>query len=69
MAQCPTPKYALVSTFRPVRVLVVDFLKKGLDKKKVFVVRDEAHYFSETLGFSLPSLLVHLAVTSPFAFL
>ena len=40
MAQCP-PKYALVSTFRPIKVLMVDFQKKGLDKK-VFVVHDEA---------------------------
>ena len=35
---------------------MVDFQKKGLDKKKVFVVRDEA------LGFSLPSLLVNSAL-------
>ena len=28
-------------------------------KKRVFVVRDEASYFSETLGFSLLSLLVN----------
>ena len=48
MAQCP-PKYALVTTFRPIKVLMVNFQKKGLDKKKVFVVRHEA------LGFSLPS--------------
>ena len=42
---------------------MVDFQKKGLDKKKVFVVRDEAPYFSEALGFSLPSLLVNPALT------
>ena len=47
MAQCP-PKYALVPTFRPMKVLMVDFQKKGLDKK-VFVVRDEVTYFSKTL--------------------
>ena len=41
---------------------MVDFQKKGLDKKKVFVVRDEAPYFSEALGFSLPSLLVNPAL-------
>ena len=34
-------KYALVSTFRPIKVLMVDFHKKGLDKK-VFIVRDKA---------------------------
>ena len=60
-AQCPPYKYALVSTFRPIKVLMVDFPKKGLDKK-VFVVRDEALYFSEALGFSLPSLLVNPAL-------
>ena len=42
---------------------MVDFQKKGLDKKKVFVVRDEAPYFSEALGFSLPSLLVNPALS------
>ena len=63
-AQCPsTPKYALVSTFRQIKVLIVNFQKKGLDKK-VFVVRDEALYFSEALGFSLPSLLVNPALPS-----
>ena len=41
---------------------MVDFQKKGLDKKKVFAVRDEAPYFSEALGFSLPSLLVNPAL-------
>ena len=43
----PSPKYLLVSTFRPKKVLMVRFLKKNLDKKKVFVVRDEAPHFSE----------------------
>ena len=57
MVQCH-PKYALVSTFRPIKVLMVDFQNKGLDKK-VFVVRAEAPSFSEALGFSLPSLLVN----------
>ena len=37
------------------------YVYKGLDgrsqKKTVFVVRDEASYLSEVLGFSLPSLL------------
>ena len=41
---------------------MVDFQKKGLDKKKVSVGRDEAPYFSEALGFSLPSLLVNPAL-------
>ena len=41
---------------------MVDFQKKDFDKKKVFVVRDEAPYFSEALGFSLPSLLVNPAL-------
>ena len=58
------PKYALVSTFRPIKVLTVDFQKKGLDKKKVFVVRDEVPYFSEALGFNLPSLLVNPALAA-----
>ena len=58
------PKYALVSTFRPIKVLMVDIQKKGLDKKD-FVVRDEALYFSEALGFSLPSLLVNPALSTP----
>ena len=44
-----SPKYALVSAFRPIKVLMVDFPKKGLDKK-AFVVRYEAPYFSEALG-------------------
>ena len=44
---------------------MVDFQKKGLDKKKVFVVRDEVPYFSEVLGFSLPSLLVNPALVVP----
>ena len=56
------PKYALVSTFRPIKVFDGRFPKKGLDKKKDFVVRDEAPYFSEALGFSLPSLLVNPAL-------
>ena len=43
---------------------MVNFQKKGLDKKKVFVVRDEALYFSEALGFSLPSLLVNPALSA-----
>ena len=60
----PPNKYALVSTFRPIKVLMVDFQKKGLDKK-VFVVRDEAHDFSKALGFSLPSLLVNPALPLP----
>ena len=54
--------YALVFTFRPIKVLMVDFRKKGLDKKKVFVVHGEAPYFSEALSFSLPSLLVNPAM-------
>ena len=62
MAQCP-PTYVLVSTFRHIKVLMVDFEKKGLDKK-VFVVRDEAPYFSEALAFSLPSLLVNPALAT-----
>ena len=62
MAQCPSPKYALVSTFRPIKVLRVDFQKKDLHKNKVFVVRAEAPHFSEALGFSLPSLLVNPAL-------
>ena len=41
---------------------MIDFQKKGLDKK-VIVVRDEAPYFSEALGFSLPCLLVNPALT------
>ena len=61
MAQC-LPKYALVSTLRPIKVLMVNFKEKGLDKKKVFVVRVEAPCFSEALGFSLPSLLVNPAL-------
>ena len=40
---------------------MVDFQKKGLNKK-VVVVRDEALYFSEALSFSLPSLLVNPAL-------
>ena len=58
------PTYALVSTFRPIKVLMVDFQTKSLNKKKVFVVRDEAPYFSEALGFSLPSLLVNPVMPS-----
>ena len=58
------PKYALVSTFRLIKVLMIDFQKNGLNKKKVFVVRGEALYFSEALDFSLPSLLVNPALTS-----
>ena len=42
-------------------VLMVDFRKKGLNKK-VSVARDKAPYFSEALGFSLPSLLVNPAL-------
>ena len=61
MAQWP-PKYALVSTFRLIKVLMIDFQKNGLDKKKIFVVRGEAPYFSEALDFSLPSLLVNPAL-------
>ena len=56
------PKHALVSTFRPIKVLMFDFQKKNLDKKKVFGVRDETTYFSEALGFSLPSLLINPAL-------
>ena len=55
--------YALVFTFRPIKVLMVDFRKKGLDKK-VFVVHGEAPYFSEALSFSLPSLLVNPAMVT-----
>ena len=58
----PPPNYALVSTFMPVKVLMVDFQNKGLAKKKIFVVPDEALYFSEALGFSLPSLLLNPAL-------
>ena len=43
---------------------MVDFRKKGLDKKKVFVVQGEAPYFSEALSFSLPSLLVNPAMVT-----
>ena len=50
MAQRPPSEYALVSTFRPIKVLMVDFPKKGLDKK-VFIVRDEAPYFCEAQGY------------------
>ena len=39
---------------------MVDFRKK----KKVFVVPVEAPYFSEALGFSLPSLLVNPALST-----
>ena len=28
MAQCPPPEYALVSTFMPMKILMVDFKKK-----------------------------------------
>ena len=28
------PEYALISTFRPIKVLMVEFQKKDLDKKK-----------------------------------
>ena len=40
------------------------YVYKGLAdrKEKVFIVRDEAPYFSEALGFSLPSLLVNSAL-------
>ena len=55
------PKYALVST---IKVFMVDFQKKGLDKKD-FVVRDETPYFTEALGFSLPSLLINPALVQP----
>ena len=41
---------------------MVDFQKKDLDKKKVFIFREEAPYFSEALGVSLPSLLVNPAL-------
>ena len=53
----PPPKHAFVSTFGPTKVLMVDF------QKKVFVVRDEAPYFFEALGLSLPSLMVNPALT------
>ena len=62
MVQCLPPKYALVSTFRPIKVLRVDFQKKGLHKNKVFVVHAEAPHFSEALGFNLLSLLVNPAL-------
>ena len=65
MAQC-LPKYALVSTLRPIKVLMVNFKEKGLDKKKDFVVRVEAPCFSEALGFSLPSLLVNPALGTAY---
>ena len=42
---------------------MVDFRKKGLDKKKVFVVHAETPYFSKALSFSLPSLLVNPAMS------
>ena len=32
------------------------------ERKKVFAVRDDAPYFSEALGFSLPSLLINPAL-------
>ena len=41
---------------------MVNFLNKGLGEKKFFVVRDEAPYFSEALGFNLPNLLVNPAL-------
>ena len=62
------PKYAIVSTFRPIKVLKVDFRKKGLNKK-VSVARDKTPYFSEALGFSLPSLLVNSALLLMLLFL
>ena len=43
---------------------MVDFPKKGLNEKKVFVVRDEAPYFYEAQGFSLLSLLVNPALVA-----
>ena len=51
-------------TFTHIKVLMVDFQKKDLDKKKIFVVRDEASYFYKTLGFSLPSLLINPALVT-----
>ena len=45
---------------------MIDFQKNGLNKKKVFVVRGGALYFSEALDFSLPSLLVNPALTSMY---
>ena len=53
----PPPKYALVSTFRPIKVWMVDF------QKKVCAVRDETPYFFEALGFTLPCLLVNPALS------
>ena len=44
----------LISTF--IKVLMVNL------QKQVLFVRDEAPYFSEALGFSLPSLLVSPAL-------
>ena len=44
-----------------IKVLKKKVLKK-LSTKKVFIVRDEALYFTEALGFSLPSLLVNPAL-------
>ena len=35
-----------------------------VDLKKIVFVRDEVPYFSEALGFSLPSLLVNPALPS-----
>ena len=61
------PTYAFVSTFRPIKVLMVDFQTKSLNKKKVFVVRDKAPYFSEALGFNLLSLLVNPVVDVGYA--
>ena len=69
MAQWPPPKYAFVSTFRLIKVLMIDFQKKGLDKKKVFVVRSEAPCFSEALDFSQPRLLVNPALVPCLPFL
>ena len=40
-------------------LLMVDFKKKGLDKKKAFIVRDEVSYFSEALGFSGSACLAY----------
>ena len=36
--------------------------KKDIKEKKVYVVRDEARYFSEALGFSPPSAQVNPAL-------
>ena len=50
-----------------IRLIIHLYVYKGLDDRfpkheKVLVVRDKAPYFYEALGFSLPCLLIHLAM-------